>query len=589
MKKLKYQTKFVLYHTCVMLIIILGLVSYFYRKVVREMKEKDLGDFQIITEKTVTQLESLYYNMDRTALQIAANPEIVMQFKKLPQDTSNNYFHEHPVETGDVRKFLESYNFKNDAHARICLYNEHNDFVCTSNRAVTWTGMELFVKNENIEKLQTYFQEDGRYVYYKEPQQDVLACSRSQQEEYFGVVRQIKDYYQKTQNWGYVEVQEAVQKLEEIVANMGEGSWSEMLDENGNVIFSYGKRPEGKQSTAFYEISVALRNAPYMVKFYKEPVAFKKALNQFYLVLVMAVVMVLIVAFVLERMLAKHLSKPLVELNRSVKTITMDNLHVDVVDKDSEDIVIQLVDSFNTMMDQLNKSMKNQIEAKENEAKSHFFALQSQMNPHFLHNILAIISMESQLDGNTKIPDICQKLGTMLRYISQMGDGYSTIERECNHAEDYMLLMKVRYENLFQYEIELEEGMKNIQIPKLILQPVCENSFQHGFKNTPPIWKISIHGWMENNMWFVKIEDNGSGFTEEFIKEFEEAQEPVDLENVKCVLKSGKIGGLCIPNIYARMKLFYGESYICKFYNGAHGAVVLYGGKINDSCSGSGR
>ena len=119
MIKLKYQTKFFLYHTVIMMLIILGLVGYFYRIVVGEMKEKEEQDFRIISEKTATQLDILFYDMDRAALQIAANPDIVRVFQSLPAQPDENYFTSHPITTGEVKKLLESYNFKNDGHSRI--------------------------------------------------------------------------------------------------------------------------------------------------------------------------------------------------------------------------------------------------------------------------------------------------------------------------------------------------------------------------------------------------------------------------------------------------------------------------------------
>lgn len=140
--------------------------------------------------------------------------------------------------------------------------------------------------------------------------------------------------------------------------------------------------------------------------------------------------------------------------------------------------------------------------AKVNEIKSQFLALQSQMNPHFLHNMLAIIAMEAQSDSESKIPSICQKLGEMLRYTSHMGNGYSTMEEEFRIAEDYLELMKIRYEDMFEYQIQMAEEIGEIHIPKLILQPICENSFQHGLKYVETPWKIFVKSWKEGNRWF---------------------------------------------------------------------------------------
>lgn len=585
---LKYQTKFFLYHTVIMMLIILGLVGYFYRIVVGEMKEKEEQDFRIISEKTATQLDILFYDMDRAALQIAANPDIVRVFQSLPAQPDENYFTSHPITTGEVKKLLESYNFKNDGHSRICLYNRHNDWVCTSNRAVTEKGVRQFFYGKAFGDVQDYFQEADRFVFYREPGTDVLASGEAQRTDYLAVVREIKDYYSNSSRCGYVEVQESTEKLDGILADFGPGIQAEILNQEGQSIYRAAGDMDldGKD---IYRMEVPLENAPYTVKLYKNPIEFNHAMNQFYVVLAATVGIIMLAAVMLEQILVKHLSKPLVNLNLSLKSITMDNLHVAIADEDSADIVLRLEDSFNSMLKKLNDSMQNQITAKTNEVKSHFFALQSQMNPHFLHNMLAIISMESQMDGNEKVPDICRKLGEILRYNTQMGDGFSTIEKECAIAEDYMLLMKVRYEDLFEFQIQAEEDAGYICIPKLIVQPLCENCFQHGLKNVNPVWKISIHAWTEDDKWYITVKDNGSGFTDEFLERFRRQKEDLDRSDVTAILENIAIGGLCLPNIYTRMKIIYGESFVFQLYNREKGAVVLLGGEINDKSTYCGR
>lgn len=581
MKRVKFQTRFFLYHTGVIFLIVIGLLGYIYKTVVDEMKRRDEQDFRIITQKTVTQLDSLYYNMDRTALQVAANPDIVEMFQRLPADASGNYFIQYPVESGTIKRLLGSYNFKADAHSRIVLYNRYGDFVCTSSRAVTTIGIAQFFVEDTFQEVQEFFSQEGRYIFYKEPSKDVLSKGERENSDCLAVVREIKDYYSGSSSCGYIEVQEPVEKLEEILGDMGTGNYAEILDLEGNLIYRGGGRIEDVDYERAYQVDQYMENAPYMVKFYKSPIELEQELHAFYFILTLAAGAIIAAALLLEHILFRYFSKPLIALDRSLKSVTMENLFVDIADEDSDDIVIRLEDSFNTMLEKLNDSMQMQIAAKTNEVKSHLFALQSQMNPHFLHNILAIISMEAQLNGNTKIPDICRGLGGILRYTSEMGDGYSTIEEECKNAEEYMLLMKVRYEDLFEYEIQVDKEAAEIRIPKLIVQPICENCFQHGFKHVEPIWRIFIHAWTEEGKWYLLIRDNGEGFSDEFLREFQMLTENLEQTGVKDVLDSLSIGGLCIPNIYTRMKITYGKEFIFELRKEETGAAVLFGGGQN--------
>ena len=499
--------------------------------------------------------------MDRTALQIAANPEVVECFQTLPRQEEGNYFTDHPIEKNKMKKLLESYNFKSDGHARICLYNMYDDFVCTANRAVTDAGITYSFQSEDYAEVEKHFSEEDTYIYYRQPTSDILAYGEPVESQYFSIVREIKDYFASSSSWGYIEVQESTDKIDEIFSDLGDEVKIELLDQNGQKFYERASDQTEWNDPDLNKVSLSLENAPYQIVFYKNPIEFQESLSQFYFAFAIVVAGVFVMAVLLERILVRHLSKPLIDLNHSLKSVTVDNLHVDIAEEDSEDIVIRLEDSFNSMLKQLNDSINKQAMAKMNEVKSQFFALQSQMNPHFLHNILAIISMESQLGRNDKIPDICRRLGKILRYNAEMGDGHSTIGVECEDASDYMELMKIRYEDAFEYYVHVDPGAENIVIPKLIIQPLCENCFQHGLKYVDHVWKIEVRAWIDEGKWFVSVRD---------------------------VLENLSIGGLCIPNIYTRMKIDYGEEFCFRIFND-NGAVIILGGGIDDKSSGGRR
>lgn len=601
MRKTGSQFKMIFYQVLVILLIMLAITSFFYQYLFITLSEQSAKDFDTIIAKSAGQYEKLLYDMDRTALQIAANPSIVKAFQKVDKSVEENYFIREPAISAEIVRLLNSYNFKMDSFARICLYNDHKDFVCTAARPTTITGMNTFFKSSKYDSIRKHFKDNDNFLLYLPPEEDCLNDSGISQEDCFSIVREIKDYSSNSSKCGYVEVQESVGKIDSIFGDIGDQCGVVLLDEANKVVYENPFLKENRvwgvtmeriveevresggitsadSSVSEYVSYQKLEKAPYAVLAWKHSNAILEPLIKFNLWLIIGILLIILTAVVTEVLLVKRLSKPLSLLNKSIQNLDWQKLRIEIDGSDDNELQ-QLEKTFNSMLIQLKETMDHQYIAETNELKSHLFALQSQMNPHFLYNILAIISMEAQEDGNEKIQNICTKLCRILTYTSSMKDGFGTVEEEISNAENYMILMKERYEVLFEYDISVEEQIKKIRIPRLIVQPICENCFAHAFKDRDPVWRINIRVYTKNGGWYIRISDNGSGFSDKFLADFKEMKETVTLGNVKEKMAEISIGGLCIPNIYMRLKICYDNDFTCELYNEEAGAVVLLGGR----------
>lgn len=600
----KFQSKLIISQIAVMVCLILLLVGIFYGYVVEDMTNKALEDFQTISTKSVTQFDTLLYNMDKTALQVAANPNIVNTFQKI-REKEGNYFIQEPVISANVVKLLNSYNFKKDAFARICLYNDYEDFVCTATTVTTQSGIKAYFNSKFFENTKKHFKQNTNYSYHLSPGEDLLNDSGLSNRNYFSVVREIKDYSSNSSKCGYVEVQEYFDKIDYIFGDLGEKSYALILDGGNSLVYQSDSLLEdqdsGKAAAAFQEqirsgkltFSTEYQkgyyysyqkvvNSPFAVLFIKHEEGLLKPMTQFSMMIILVMIFSLILALGVEILLIKKLSRPLTELGNSMKKINIDHYKMDMEESKNSDELQQIQDTFNHVFQELKDTMDKNYLAKTNELKSHLFALQSQMNPHFMHNILAIISMEAGIYGSRKTQMMCEKLCRMLSFTTSMQDGYCMLRDEVKNASDYLDLMKQRYEELFEYTMETETGLEAVRIPKLIVQPICENCFCHGFQKKEPVWKIRIRSFREKEKWIIEIRDNGTGFPEDYLEEFSRMQREVTLENVKEKLEEIKIGGLCIPNIYMRLKLCYEDDFMFRMENDEWGAKVTLGGKLDD-------
>ncbi|MDA3810396.1 MAG: histidine kinase [Spirochaetaceae bacterium] len=145
-------------------------------------------------------------------------------------------------------------------------------------------------------------------------------------------------------------------------------------------------------------------------------------------------------------------------------------------------------------------------------------ALQSQVQPHFLYNILGVILGLNRSGEREKITETVSALKDMLRYI-QSQNSWTSLEEECQFIEQYCLLQKIRFESRFTYSIIIDEKSRHFQIPRLLFQPLVENSVIHGIEPLERGGHLEInckstriHGEQGIK---VTIVDNGKGFNSE--------------------------------------------------------------------------
>ena len=600
--KFRFKTKMILAQNIIILFVVIILGSIYYHKVMSTMSENMQEDFKIVSDIIVNQLDNHFYVLDKTAVQIAANPDIVDMFRKLSTSSEENYFQQEPLANAEVVRLLNSYNFKRDGVKRICLYNQQNDFVYTATDITTNSGIAQWFSSESFRNVQEFFQKENRHVYYTWYKNDILNDTGSSEEPYFSVVRQIKNYITNEQVYAYVEVQEDVKWLDRAVESVGEDTYVVLLDKK-NLIYESLPVKRNPEKRSYQEIISAIMEssqeetmldvsgcfvyakrlsyAPYQIVFIKEKGRDLSFFNQYNMAILISIFLILLTAVATEIFIVKRLSRPLEQLNESVSRMTLDHPQMELGQWQDNDEFVRLQWAFQAMIERMKVALEREYASETNEIKAQLFALQSQMNPHFLYNILAIISIEAQGYGDDKIPNVCMRLRRMLVYGSHMGDGYSQIKDEMDYVLDYMELMKERYEELFQYEMEVDEQLCRIKIPKYIIQPICENSFKHSFKNMEPVWKIKISILKKDGKWMIEIRDNGGGFPAKYLEEFERRKEEFSFHQVRNKLGDSRIEGMGIWNIYMRLMICYDNDFVFRLYND-EGAVVVIGGRLDD-------
>ena len=168
----------------------------------------------------------------------------------------------------------------------------------------------------------------------------------------------------------------------------------------------------------------------------------------------------IVMLFILHRVLSV-LTKPLKELNSSLQNVSFGNLNLSLSNSNSLDDINYINQSFDKVFTELNRSISETIEARANEERANYLALESQMNPHTMFNTIAMIESSCYRNGDKETADLCCRFAQMMRYISDFSSNENTLLNEVNNLKNYAVLTEKRYENRLLISIHLDESLED--------------------------------------------------------------------------------------------------------------------------------
>jgi two-component system sensor histidine kinase YesM len=257
-------------------------------------------------------------------------------------------------------------------------------------------------------------------------------------------------------------------------------------------------------------------------------------------------------------------------LSRSINTVTSamkqaedGNLNVSIkANKIFPQEIQTIAKDFNAMMEQTSHLVEEiktvSIKQRDTEIK----ALEAQINPHFLYNILDSISWMALEKNEFEISGMIVSLAKILRYSINKSNKIVSLRDEVDWLKQYIHLQQIRYKNSFDYIVDVDESLLDMKIHKMILQPFIENAINHGLKNREGKERNILHIaiWQDNET-CIKIQDNGKGIEAELLQKIQRFAEQcfASTENKNEVneMENNKIG---MENAMRRIAMYYGEA-----------------------------
>ena len=367
---------------------------------------------------------------------------------------------------------------------------------------------------------------------------------------------------------GYIDIYFDLSELKYLLKNSNVRGTLALLDENNNILYSsnyekvssYIKENENllnksniyKNNIYKNENLVSVR-VDAQTKFKYISIIQPQDLNIFdvkfkiCLLSIFCIIIILLITYII----ISNYSFKLKRLVSCIKKIENGDLYTrfNIKNEDDElDMIAMRIDNMSESLKyNINKNYISQVKQKQAELS----ALQAQIKPHFLYNMLEVIRMCSLSNGNKDVADMIYSLAGMFRYSTYNNGSMVSINQEIKYCKMYLDLCCTRYRGTLDYKINISDDIKEYIVPKFIIQPVVENSINHGIIKDSDNNLIEINIQKENQYIEISISDNGLGMSDE------------NLEKIKQNLKKDlqKTGSIGLMNINSRLKLKFGENY----------------------------
>ena len=217
-----------------------------------------------------------------------------------------------------------------------------------------------------------------------------------------------------------------------------------------------------------------------------------------------------------------------------------------IIEIDTGDEIEEIARQVNKMVRSIQELSQRNIALAEVNNRMEMQNLQAQINPHFIYNTLDNIRYLIPTDPQRAQQLIGRFIG-ILRYSINNTKHNVPVKDDLKYLQDYLVIQSTRFGANFSYEIDIDDACMEFIIPKLLLQPLLENSIKYGFQKKPCI-HIRVRGWLEEDALYFTVEDNGGGVDETM------------LEQLRDILRSDEVNiehnGL--QNINRRIWLGYG-------------------------------
>lgn len=283
-----------------------------------------------------------------------------------------------------------------------------------------------------------------------------------------------------------------------------------------------------------------------------------------------------LVVITISSIFGKMITKPIGKLQRRMGQVE-EGEYKELIQKESDDEIGSLVNSYNHMVLKIKSLIEDVYMAEIKQKNARYLALKTQINPHMLYNTMESIRMKALVNGADEVADMIKILGKMFRMTLSESSVPHKFQDEIDYAQNYIRLQNMRFQDSFTIEVKLEERMQEASIISMVLQPIIENSIEHGLKGRGKKLHILVTGELLNcEDILIRICDDGKGMSPERMDEVNRLLSMAEMDKSKLEkVDEERNKGIGLKNIAERIKLYYGDKYYLKIVqSGSEGTEI---------------
>lgn len=550
----------------ILIVIPLGILSYFAFTRFAEVMEQKVGDFQLQAIKGLTlNLDTYMEELDRLTL-------MPYQYEEIIRFLESNRTGDRPLDLEEI-KALNNFVTQVFLNGRVdimgvSLFGEHGASYVVLPESQYVTSYSL---DENAEWLKRQQGGSGQSVFVATHE---ISSTSGTSYQAFSIARELRSF-DSGKKLGYIVIDVDPSVIRGILSQVSLGSrervyiadWDNRLVAGKTgaepvaiadaVPSSGSKPPEGvshavvdgeRQLVAFVTSPITNWTTVGIVpakELMKDADVIRGSILLFGAVCVGF-------AMLASVFLAFRMTKPLRTLITMMRKVERGDLKVSFPVRQWDEIG-RLGKAFNTMVSNLSQLGYLLYETELREKDAQIAALQSKINPHFLYNTLGSISMYAEMEGNREVVRMTNNLSKLLRYSLSSQKELVLLAEELEHVKGYMTIQQMRYEERLDFRLSVHESVHGCMVIPLMIQPIVENAINHGLDKGAGKGIIQVSCERKEQMLIITIEDDGIGLSD------------VQLQSLrKRLLFSKDMGGRSgngLLNVHRRIVLHFGPSY----------------------------